>query len=98
MALMKKNGHSERLPSGVFTIDAQGQIISSTVSQSFGVDVIKAIGEQILSILAGAREAHMFSSELVVHYGAFKIIAREMRGGAIVFLRPKSFQPISLYA
>jgi len=35
-------------------------------------------------------------SELIVQYAAFKITAREMRGGAIIFLSPRALQSVAL--
>lgn len=78
-----------RLPSGSFTIDAEGRIISSTVAQSVSPALLKEISQQILAVFKGARAAQVQFSELVVNYEAFKITAREQRGGAMIFLSPK---------
>jgi hypothetical protein len=79
----------KRLPSGSFTVDAQGLVVSSTVPQSVPAALVGDIGQRIVAVFAGARTAHMPFSELVVQYASFKITAREMRGGAIIFLTPK---------
>src|SRR5580698_3739114 len=81
-----------RLPSGTFTVDADCRIVSSTVPGSVSEAQVKDIGHQILTIFKGARDANLQFSELVVQYAAFKITARAMRGGAIVFLSPKIVQ------
>jgi hypothetical protein len=78
-----------RLPSGSFTIDGEGRIISSTVAQSFSPALLKEISLQVLAVFKGARAAQVQFSELVVNYEAFKITARELRGGAMIFLSPK---------
>jgi hypothetical protein len=81
-----------RLPRGTFTIDADCRIISSTVPRSVPESQVRDIGQQILSIFQGARHANLPFSELIVQYAAFKITAREMRGGAIIFLSPRAPQ------
>jgi hypothetical protein len=85
----------KRLPNGTFTVDAQGRVISSTVPQSVPAALVDEIGRHVVWIFRGAQEARAGVSELVVQYGAFKITAREMRGGAIIFLSPKVPQMVS---
>jgi hypothetical protein len=85
----------KRLPSGTFTIDADCRIVSSTVPGSVSEALVKDIGQQVLGIFEGARQANLQFSELVVQYAAFKITAREMRGGAIIFLSPKGLQSVA---
>jgi hypothetical protein len=82
----------KRLPSGTFTVDAHGQVVSSTVPQSVPAALLREIGLQIVGVFHGARQAQVSFSELIVQYAAFKITAREMRGGAIIFLQPKVLQ------
>ncbi len=97
MGLVNKNAKSElkRLPNGTFTVDAQGRVVSSTVPQSVPAALVDEIGRHVVFIFRGAREARLAFSELVVQYAAFKITAREMRGGAIIFLAPKAPQHVS---
>jgi hypothetical protein len=85
----------KRLPRGTFTVDAVGQIVSSTVPQSVSTALVQEIGHHVLSIFIGAREAQAGFGELVVQYASFKITAREMRGGAIIFLSPSAPQVVS---
>ena len=79
-----------RLPSGSFTIDGEGKVISSTVAQSVSPALLKEISQQILAVFKGAQKARVQFSELVVNYETFKITARELRGGAMIFLSPKT--------
>lgn len=79
-----------RLPSGSFTLDRDGEIIVSTVSSTFPVLTVKDIGRCVLDTFREAQEAHLPLAELVIHFGGFKIVARELRGGAIVYLSPKN--------
>jgi hypothetical protein len=97
MGLLNKSTKPElkRLPNGTFTVDAQGGVISSTVPQSVPAAQLEDIGRHVVSIFREAREARGSFSELVVQYAAFKITAREMRGGAIIFLSPKALQLVS---
>jgi len=97
MGVLNKKAKTELkpLPTGTFTVDAQGYVISSTAPQSVPLAVLEEIGRNVVSIFRGAREARAGFSELVVQYAAFKITAREMRGGAIIFLSPKAPQLVS---
>lgn len=82
-----------RLPSGSFTLDAQGKIMTSTLPQSFPEKRMFEIGQQVLLALRAAREAQLPLSELIISYSALKLLARELRGGAIIFLMPQTFNP-----
>jgi hypothetical protein len=88
----KDKGELKRLPSGTFTVDADCHIVSSTVPNAVSDAQVREIGRHILGIFAGARQVNLQFSELVVQYATFKITAREMRGGAIVFLSPRTVQ------
>lgn len=78
------------LPAGSFTLDREGKIMTSTLPQSFPSEHLKAIGDQMLASFRSAKKAQMPLSEIVIHYSALKLLARELRGGAIVFLMPQS--------
>jgi len=78
------------LPSGSFTVDRAGQIMTSTLPQSFPADRLKDIGDKVLAAFRGAERAQMPMAEIIIHYSALKLLARELRGGAIVFLMPQS--------
>ena len=79
----------KKLPSGSFTVDSGGNIVTSTVPTSFSTDEIKRIGDQVLKTFRGGHRAGYPFAELIIHYAAFKLSARELRGGAIVFFTPK---------
>jgi hypothetical protein len=83
-----------RLASGTFTVAPDGRIVSSTVPASVSDALVRDIGRQILAIFEGAQKANLPFSELIVQYAAFKITARQMRGGAIVFLSPRALQSV----
>jgi hypothetical protein len=81
-----------KLPSGSFTVDASGRVLVSTVPHSFSQQHMDEISSTVLSIFREAEKAALPLSELVVRYDSLKITARELRGGAIIFLKPKGLQ------
>jgi len=90
----KPSSRLVHLPSGSFTIDREGKIMTSTLPQSFSEARMKEIGQQVIASFGAARQAQMPLSELIVYFAALKILARELRGGAIIFLMPQSNQPL----
>jgi hypothetical protein len=79
-----------RLPSGSFTVDRDGDILVSTLPQTFSVTLTREIGRHVLQTFRAAQAARLPLSELVVHYASLKLTARDLRGGAIVFLAPRT--------
>ena len=79
-----------RLPSGSFTLDADGKIMTSTLPQSFPEEYVKEIGKQVLACFRGAEKAQQPMTEIILNYAALKILARELRGGAMIFLMPQT--------
>jgi hypothetical protein len=82
-----------RLPAGSFTLDRDGRILVATLPSTFPTELIRHIGRSVLETFREAQSAQLPLTELVIRYGSLKITAREMRGGAIVFLAPLT--PIS---
>ena len=80
------------LPSGSFTLDREGRVMTSTLPQSFPEDRMREIGERVLGAFRSAREANMPLTELIIQYATLKVLARELRGGAIIFLMPQLLQ------
>jgi hypothetical protein len=79
-----------RLPSGSFTVDRSGALVTGTVPSSFPEELVLEIGRQILQAFRQAAKAQLPLSELIVNYSSLTITARELRGGAIVFLTPRT--------
>jgi hypothetical protein len=79
-----------RLPSGSFTMDREGRMLVATLPSSFPAELIQLIGKHVLETFREAQAAQLPLSELVIRYSSLRISAREMRGGAIVFLAPQS--------
>ena len=77
-----------RLPSGSFTVDREGTVIVGTLPSSFPTSVAQDIAQQVLATFREAEAAQLPLSMLTIAYPSLKIRAREMRGGAIIFLTP----------
>jgi hypothetical protein len=91
LKLFSKAGPSvQRLPSGSMTVDRQGNVVATTVSSTYPPSVLREIAGEVLHIFEKARSAQIPLSEFNLHFATLRITAREMRGGAIVFLAPKS--------
>ena len=85
----------KRLASGTFTVGPDGPDRQFDLRGSVPETLVKDIGRQVLAIFEGAHKANLQFSELVVQYAAFKITARQMRGGAIIFLSPRSLPTVA---
>ncbi len=77
-----------KLPTGSFTVDKHGRIVVSTLPQNFPVQLQREIGECVLKSFGWAQQANLALNELRVNYAGFKLVARYMRGSAIVFMSP----------
>ena len=78
-----------RLPSGSFTVDADGRILSSTVPQIVPRQQLLGLGQAVVASFHEARVAQVSLSELVFQFASLKIVARQLRGGAIIFISAK---------
>lgn len=61
-----------------------------TLPSSFPSDLVQDIARQVRAAFGEAAAAQLPLAELTIHYPSLKITARELRGGAIVFLSPKA--------
>ena len=84
----KRRTNLAPIPKGSFTVDREGRIMTSTLSGAFPQDHLNELGHRVLTIFRNAKNTDSPLTELLVHYSALKLHAREMRGGAIVFLTP----------
>ena len=73
-------------PKGSFTVDGRGKVLTSTLPRKFVTKHVQAIASAVLAAQKAARQNHSPLSELVVCFDGLKLVARDMRGGAIVFL------------
>ncbi len=85
----KPNPSVQRLPRGSLTVDRNGEVVATTVSSAFPADVVQDLGAQVLRLFNEARKAQMPLTELNLHFASLQITARELRGGAVIFLKPK---------
>lgn len=76
------------LPSGSFTVDRSGRTVVSTLPSSFPKELMDDIAKQVLATFSDSKEIQLALNELVIHYPSLKIIARELRGGALIFMVP----------
>jgi hypothetical protein len=77
------------LPSGSMTLDRNGRVLASTISSACPQEIIQEVGTQVLRLFSEARRAQMPLSEVTLRFASLYITARELRGGAIIFLTPK---------
>jgi hypothetical protein len=75
-----------QLHSGSFSMDRGGRVLAGTLPSSFPVELVQAIGRCVADTFRDAHVVQLPLDELVIHYPGLKITAREMRGGAMVFL------------
>ncbi len=80
----------EKLPTGSFTVDRTGKIAASTLPATYPRESVLAIGELVMGIFNSAGKIHLPLREITLSYAAVKINAKEMRGGAMIFLTPRT--------
>ena len=80
----------QQLPAGSVTVDRNGDIVTSTVSSAYPRRLLQDIGADVLKLFREARSAQMPLAEVSLHFGSLHITARELRGGAIIFLLPQT--------
>jgi hypothetical protein len=79
-----------QLPSGSITINRAGEIVTSTVSSAYPVETLQSVGREVLALFKEARTSQMPLAEISLHFASLRITARELRGGAIIFLFPQT--------
>ena len=85
-----------QLPSGSIAVNRAGKILSSTVSSAYPAKLLQAVGKEVLALLREARAAQMPLAEISIHFASLRITARELRGGAIIFIFPQTaLSPVS---
>jgi len=85
-----------KLPFGSFSVDREGCVVIGTLPSSFPENLVQDIATEVLACFRTAQAAQLPLSELIINYPSLKITARELRGGAVVFLAPKSsYAPIT---
>ena len=82
----KSRAAVHRLPTGSITVDRNCDIVTTTVSSTYPPLLLRNITEEVLNLFHEARDKHLPLAELNLHFASLQITAREMRGGAIIFL------------
>ena len=78
------------LPTGSITVSRDGGVITSTVSSAYPRSLLLEIAREVLRLFREAREAQLSLSELSLHFASLRITAREIQGGAVIFLSPQN--------
>jgi hypothetical protein len=77
------------LPSGSYTVDRDGKVVTRTISSAVSGETLEQISAQVLQTFKDAKQAELNMTEFSITMGAMNIKARELRGGAIIFLSPR---------
>lgn len=78
------------LPSGSVTVDQEGTIVTSTVSSAYPRATLQQVGRDVVALFREARASQMPMAEVSLQFGSLLITARELRGGAVIFLFPQT--------
>src|SRR6478735_8756012 len=78
----------ERLPSGCFSLHRGGELAGSTLPTTFSHEKMMEIGRVVLDAFRSAQATNLLLTDLHIHYSGLQISARELRGGALIFLSP----------
>ncbi len=80
----------QQLPTGSLTVDRDGHVVTSTVSSVYPRALLRDIGLEVLSLFREARAAQVPLAEVNIQFASLNITARELRGGAVIFLLPQT--------
>jgi len=80
-----------RFPRGSYTVSSAGSVVVSTLPGSFPRDRMVAIGRVVLGALSSARELGTPFTELAADFAGVEIRARDLSGGAIIFITPQEY-------
>ena len=79
-----------KLPVGSFTVDRDGNMMTTTVGSEYPQWLLDDTAREVLSLFRDARAARMPLTGLDLNFAGLHITAREMQGGALVFLSPQN--------
>jgi hypothetical protein len=86
--IFKSRAAVQQLPAGSLTVNRDGNVITSTIASGYPQGLLRDIVRDVLLLFHQAREAQMPLAEFSIHFASLRITAREMRGGAVIFLSP----------
>lgn len=91
--LFRRQAGVQELPSGSLTVDRNGNTITSTIPSKYPAALVSEIAKDVLKIFSDAREANSALTEINVQFASLNVTARELGGGAIIFLFPQIAMP-----
>ena len=80
----------QQLPAGSLTVNRDGKVVTSTIASGYPPGLLRDIVRDVLLLFRQAREAQLPLAEFSIHFASLSITAREMRGGAVIFLSPQT--------
>ncbi len=80
---------SARIPSGCFAIHREGGLVSSTLPKTATELLVKDIARTVMDAFANAAKNDLPLTDLHIRYSGLNIVARDLRGGLIIFLTPR---------
>jgi hypothetical protein len=86
----KSRAAVQQLPAGSLTVDREGKVVTSTIASGYPRGLLRDIVRDVLLLFRQAREAQLPLAEFSIHFASLSITAREMRGGAVIFLSPRA--------
>ena len=84
----------QQLPAGSLTVNREGKVVTSTIASGYPQGLLRDIVRDVLLLFRQAREAQLPLAEFSIHFASLSITAREMRGGAVIFLSPQTTSAI----
>ncbi len=79
----------DRIPAGCFAVHRGGEIVTSTLPSWFSNRLTMEISRTVLKAIRSAQDTGLAVSELHINYAGIEITGRDLRGGALIFLRPR---------
>jgi len=86
----KSRAAVQQLPAGSMTVNRDGKVVTSTIASGYPQGLLRDIVRDVLLLFRQAREAQLPLTEFSIHFASLSITAREMRGGAVIFLSPRT--------
>ncbi|MDB6174630.1 MAG: hypothetical protein JWL59_3941 [Chthoniobacteraceae bacterium] len=103
MAIMRSSARAQKplrpelLPSGCVSFHRGGGIVASTLPSSFPPALVIEIGRVVMDAFQRASTTHLPLSDFYIQFSGLNITARELHGGALVFLSPATLNLARTY-
>lgn len=76
------------IPRGAFTYDSAGGILVGSVPQAWMEEFGPMLVKTLRKAFGVAAEKGLILNEIALYYAGVRIVARDLRGGGIVYLLP----------